>query len=122
MTDVAIETINLRKSFHGRPALNGLDMRVPSGSIWGFLGRNGAGKTTTIKLLMGILKPDSGSVSVLGMPLSSAENGIRIRQRIGFVTEDKEIYPYMTVGQVIQFTRPFFPTWRDDLERRYLMI
>lgn len=122
MTDVAIETVGLHKSFHGRPALNGLDMRVPKGCIWGFLGRNGAGKTTTIKLLMSILKPDSGDASVLGMPLSSMADALEIRRRVGFVTEDKELYPYMTVGQVIQFTRPFFPGWRNDLERRYLQM
>ena len=120
MADLAIETINLHKSFHGRPALTGLDIRVPLGSIYGFLGRNGAGKTTTIKTLMGILKPDRGSVSVLGIPLSSAKNGVRIRERVGFVTEDKQLYPYMTVKQVIQFTRHFFPRWRHDLERIYL--
>ncbi len=122
MTDLAIETIDLRKLFHGRPALAGLDLRVPVGSIYGFLGRNGAGKTTTIKLLMGILKPDGGSTSVLGVPLSSTANGVQIRQRIGFVTEDKELYPYMTVRQVIQFTRSFFPHWRDDLEQHYLRV
>ena len=56
MSDFVIEASDLRKSFKGKPALNGLDLRVPAGSIFGFLGRNGAGKTTTIKLLMGILK------------------------------------------------------------------
>jgi len=52
MNDFVIEASELRKSFKGKPALNGLDQRVPAGSIFGFLGRNGAGKTTTIKLLM----------------------------------------------------------------------
>jgi len=119
MTDLALETIGLQKSFQGRPALAGLDLRVPCGSIYGFLGRNGAGKTTTMKLLMGILQPDRGSVSVLGTPLSGPASGVRVRQRIGFVTEDKELYPYMTARQIIQFTRSFFPQWREDLEGRY---
>ena len=122
MIDLALETIDLHKSFQGRPALTGLEMRVPIGSIYGFLGRNGAGKTTTIKVLMGILKPDRGSVSVLGAPLSDTKNQVHLRRRVGFVTEDKELYPYMTIKQVIQFTRPFFPQWRDDLERRYLRM
>jgi ABC-2 type transport system ATP-binding protein len=122
MKDFAIETVGLRRSFHGRPALTGLDMRVPWGSIWGFLGRNGAGKTTTIKILMGILKPHGGSARVLGMPLAGANSAAKIRQRIGFVTEDKELYPYMTVRQVLRFTRSFFPNWRDDLEQRYLRM
>jgi ABC-2 type transport system ATP-binding protein len=122
MTDFIIETTQLCKSFKGQPALRGLDLRVPIGSIFGFLGRNGAGKTTTIKTLMGLLRADSGSARVFGVPAADADRSIEIRRRIGFVTEDKELYPYMTVEQIIRFTRPFFPKWRDDLERRYLKI
>ena len=122
MSDFIIEATGLCKSFKGHPALSGLDLRVPAGSIFGFLGRNGAGKTTTIKLLMGLLKSDSGAARVFGLPPGDAGKGIEIRRRIGFVTEDKELYPYMTVEQIIRFTRPFFPKWRDDLGRRYLKL
>jgi ABC-2 type transport system ATP-binding protein len=122
MTDFIIETSRLTKSFKGQPALRELDLRVPVGSIFGFLGRNGAGKTTTIKTLMGLLRPDSGSARVFGIQVTDADRSIEIRRRIGFVTEDKELYPYMTVEQIIHFTRPFFPQWRDDLERRYLKM
>src|SRR6202046_4825289 len=120
MTDFTIETSQLCKSFKSQPALRGLDLRVPAGSIFGFLGRNGAGKTTTIKTLMGLLRADSGSARVFGVPVTDADRSIEIRRRIGFVTEDKELYPYMTVEQIISFTRSFFPKWRDDLERRYV--
>ena len=122
MTDFIIETNQLCKSFDSRPALRGLDLRVPVGSIFGFLGRNGAGKTTTIKTLMGLLRCDSGSAEVFGRPIRDADSSVEIRRRIGFVTEDKELYPYMTVEQLIRFTRPFFPKWRHDLERRYLQM
>jgi ABC-2 type transport system ATP-binding protein len=122
MRDFIIESTGLCKSFKGHPALSGLDLRVPAGSIFGFLGRNGAGKTTTIKLLMGLLKSDSGAARVFGLPPSDAGKSIEIRRRIGFVTEDKELYPYMTVEQIMRFTRPFFPQWRDDLGRRYLKL
>jgi ABC-2 type transport system ATP-binding protein len=122
MTDFIIETSQLNKSFKSQPALRGLDLRVPTGSIFGFLGRNGAGKTTTIKTLMGLLQSDSGSAHVFGIPVADADRSIEIRRRIGFVTEDKELYPYMTVEQLIRFTRPFFPKWRDDLELRYLQM
>ena len=54
------------------------------------------------------------------MPVTDADSAVGIRRRIGFVTEDKELYPYMTVEQIIRFTRPFFPKWRRDLEQRYL--
>ena len=122
MTDFIIETNQLCKSFDSQPALRGLDLRVPVGSIFGFLGRNGAGKTTTIKTLMGLLRCDSGSAEVFGRPIRDADSSVEIRRRIGFVTEDKELYPYMTVEQLIRFTRPFFPKWRHDLERRYLQM
>jgi ABC-2 type transport system ATP-binding protein len=122
MSDFVIEAMGLRKSFHDQPALNELDLRVPAGSIFGFLGRNGAGKTTTIKLLMGMLKADGGSARVFGLPVSDPNAAIRARRRIGFVTEEKDLYPYMTVEQIIRFTRPFFPKWRSDLEQRYLRM
>ncbi len=122
MTDYIIETSQLTKSFKSQQALRGLDLCVPAGSIFGFLGRNGAGKTTTIKTLMGLLKSDSGTAHVFGTPVTDADRSVEIRRRIGFVTEDKELYPYMTVDQIIRFTRPFFPKWRDDLERRYVKM
>jgi ABC-2 type transport system ATP-binding protein len=122
MTDFIIETNQLCKSFRNHPALRGLDLRVPAGSIFGFLGRNGAGKTTTIKSLMGLLRCDSGSATVFGRPILDADHSVEIRRRIGFVTEDKELYPYMTVEQLIRFTRPFFPKWRHDLEQHYLKM
>jgi ABC-2 type transport system ATP-binding protein len=122
MTDFIIETSQLCKSFKEKAALRGLDLQVPAGSIFGFLGRNGAGKTTTIKTLMGLLRADSGSAQVFGNSVIDADRSVEIRRRIGFVTEDKERYPYMTVEQIICFTRQLFPKWRHDLERRYLEI
>jgi ABC-2 type transport system ATP-binding protein len=120
MTDFVIETSQLFKSYDKNPALRGLDLRVPTGSIFGFLGRNGAGKTTTIKTLMGLLRCDRGDAQVFGSRIIDADHSVEIRRRIGFVSEDKELYPYMTVEQLIRFTRSFFPKWRHDLERRYL--
>lgn len=122
MSDFLIRTAGLSKSFKGHAALSGLDLRVPAGSIFGFLGRNGAGKTTTIKLLMGMLKPDAGTATIFGLPVSDSRASIEARRRIGFVTEEKELYPYMTVDQIIRFTRPFFRGWRSDLEQRYLKM
>ena len=127
MTEWILETRQLAKSFKGRPALRGLDLHVPQGSIFGFLGRNGAGKTTTIKSLMGLLRPDGGEARVFGITVAEGgknleQNSIEVRRRIGFVTEDKELYPYMNVEQIIRFTRPFFPKWRDDLEQKYLKM
>jgi ABC-2 type transport system ATP-binding protein len=122
MADLAIEARGLDKKFKGQAALAGLNLEVPTGSIYGFLGRNGAGKTTTIKLLMGFLKLDGGDARVLGLPVGDLSAGLEIRRRVGLVTEEKDLYPYMTVAQMIRFTRSFFPKWRDDLERRYLTL
>jgi ABC-2 type transport system ATP-binding protein len=71
---------------------------------------------------MGMLKADGGTASVFGQPVSDESAAIDARRRIGFVTEEKELYPYMTVDQIIRFTRPFFPRWRGDLEQRYLKM
>jgi ABC-2 type transport system ATP-binding protein len=122
MTDMAIETVGLTKSFQGKAALRGLDLRVPPGSIFAFLGRNGAGKSTTIKLLTNALRPDSGKARIFGLSVLDRKNGVEIRRRMGLVNEEKELYPSMNVGQMIRFTRPFFPHWRHDLERRYLRM
>jgi len=114
-----IETSGLRKRYGGVEALRGLDLGVPAGSIYGFLGRNGAGKTTTIKVLLGMAHPTSGSALVFGAPAGSPDSGAEVRRRIGFVSDDKDLYDYMTVGEMIRFTAAFFPRWRADLEQRY---
>jgi len=117
---LVIETIGLHKAYNGVPALRGLDLQVPSGSICGLLGRNGAGKTTTIKLLLGMAMPTSGRALVFGLDPAAAAAGVEIRRRTGFVSDDKDLYDAMSVGGLIRFTAPFFPRWRDDLESRYL--
>ncbi len=120
MSEAIIEIDGLRKSFGSHAALDGLDLRVPAGSVFGFLGRNGAGKTTTIKHLLGLIKADAGSARIFGRGVDDPGVSVGIRQRIGFVTEEKDLYPYMTVDGIIRFMRPFFPGWRRDLEQRYL--
>lgn len=122
MSNSVIEMNNVHKSFKSITALAGLNLEVPAGSIYGFLGPNGAGKTTAIKILMGMIRPDNGELRVLGLPFDSSANAAKIRERIGFVPEYKETYPYMTVEEMIHFTRPFYPKWRDDLEKRYVMM
>ena|SRR6185437_10083195 len=122
MSEAVIEIEGLRKCFCAQAALDGLDLRVPAGSVFGFLGRNGAGKTTTIKHLLGLIKADGGSARIFGQPVGDPNMSVAIRRRIGFVTEDKDLYPYMTVDGIIRFTRPFFPGWQRDLEQRYLDV
>jgi ABC-2 type transport system ATP-binding protein len=117
---LAIETVDLRKRYDATDALRGLNLRVPRGSIFGFLGRNGAGKTTTIKLLLGMASPSAGQARVLDLPAEVPSASVTIRQRTGFVDENKALYDYMTVEEIIRFTAGFYPGWRRDLEKRYL--
>jgi ABC-2 type transport system ATP-binding protein len=111
-----VETRELTKRFGDNYALTGLTMTVPGGQIVGFLGRNGSGKTTTIKILLDMIRRTSGEATVLGEPTGS----VAVRRRIGFLGEDKRLYSYMTVREIIAFTRPFFPTWRVETETRLL--
>ena len=115
-----ISTRWLSKSYNGKLALQGLDLDVPRGAIYGFLGRNGAGKTTTLKLLLGMLRQDAGTIHLLGIPIHTEKDSVAARRRIAFVSEEKELYPFMNVGEMIRFTRPFYPNWRRDLEEKYL--
>jgi ABC-2 type transport system ATP-binding protein len=115
-----IEAADLHKSYGSVEALRGLNLQVPRGSIHGFLGRNGAGKTTTIKVLLGMAKPTGGSARVFGLPSDAEDASVEIRRRTGFVSDDKDLYDYMTVAELIRFTAAFFPTWRADLEQTYV--
>lgn len=113
MSTQAIETRRLAKYFGPTRAVDGIDLNVPPGSVYGFLGRNGAGKTTTIRMLMGLDRPTSGTVSILG--LKWPHDGISILSKTAFVGEKKQLFNSMTGRDLIRFNRPFFPTWSDEL-------
>ena len=120
--DLVVETRDLRKSYGATEALRGLNFHLPRGSIAGFLGRNGAGKTTTMKILMGLTHPTSGSLRVLGLSPDSEANGVTIRSRTAFVSEDKNLVDYMTAEELVRFTASFYPQWDRDLEKNYLRV
>lgn len=107
----AIETIDLKKRFGKHLAVNGLNMRVPEGSVFAFLGRNGAGKTTTIRMLLDLLDRTSGSASILG--LDTMKKSLEIKRRIGYVAEGQKMYDWMTVDEIIWFCKGFYETWDD---------
>ncbi|MGC1871736.1 MAG: ABC transporter ATP-binding protein [Acidobacteriaceae bacterium] len=120
-SDQAIIAVQgLRKRFGATDAVNGVDFTVPQGCVCGFLGRNGAGKTTTIKMLLGMMHADGGEGRIFGESIGTEAASVRIRQRTGFVAEVKEFYPFMTVRQMIDFNRAFYPQWQDRWEQRCL--
>jgi ABC-2 type transport system ATP-binding protein len=119
---LVIRTADLWKVYDRVEAVRGLDLHVPPGSIFGFLGKNGAGKTTTIKVLLGMARPTSGEVRVFDLAAGDANASVEIRRRTGFVSEDKDLYDYMTVDEMVRFTSSFFPRWRTDLEQRYARL
>jgi len=119
MSDLAIETISLQKRYGQVLAVDGLNMHVPRGSIYGFLGRNGAGKTTTIRMLAGLAHASGGAMRVL--ELDPAKDRIQVLDRTGFVIE-KMLLPTMTGNDLIRFNRGFFPRWSDALARKYIEV
>jgi len=107
--DPVIELHGVCKSFGRKEVLRGVDLSVPPGQTFAFLGRNGAGKTTTIRMLLGLLKPDAGQVRVLG--LDPLREPLAIRRRVGYLAEDPVLFGWMRVRQLLSFMQPFYPTW-----------
>jgi ABC-2 type transport system ATP-binding protein len=99
-----IELRGVRKSFGKNAVLRGVDLAVPPGQTFAFLGRNGAGKTTTIRTLLGLIAPDEGTVRVLG--LDPQKQPLEVRKRVGYVAEDQTMFGWMRVGQLMSFVAP----------------
>jgi ABC-2 type transport system ATP-binding protein len=115
-SDYVIETDQVCRSFKKTKALDNLTLRVPRGSIYGFLGRNGSGKTTAIKILAGLIKPTSGTVEVLGrVPFKFTPED---RQKISYVSEKQILPASFKVINLIAFCAQFYPQWDHDLVRR----
>ncbi|MFZ0582328.1 MAG: ABC transporter ATP-binding protein [Candidatus Acidiferrales bacterium] len=109
---IAIE--DLTKLFRDVAALDGLNMAVPEGSIFGLVGPNGAGKTTAIKIVMNILHATSGRVQVLGS--DSRDLAGSAFCSIGYVSENQKLPEWMRVTDFLAYVRNFYPTWDRDLE------
>src|SRR5271154_1615773 len=118
MSDAVIELLGVRKKFGRVDVLEGVDLAVPAGKTYAFLGRNGAGKTTTIRMLMGLLKPDVGVVRVLG--LDPATDALRIREQVGYLAEDQQMWGWMRVREILSFIASFYPRWEWPLAQQLL--
>lgn len=113
-----LEVDNLRKEY--RDFNLNVSFSLERGYLMGFIGPNGAGKSTTIKLIMNLLKKDSGTIKVFG--LDNVKNEIEIKQRIGFVYDQNYYYEELTVEEMKGIISRFYADWDDELYRDYLKI
>ncbi len=114
MSAVALQ--GLVKRYGATAALNGLDLTVPEGSIFGFLGPNGAGKTTTLRILTGMARPTAGSAQVLGVDATRSDAALR--RQIGFLPDVPAFYPWMTARELMRFAGRLFGLDGAALEQR----
>lgn len=115
-----LSVTGLHRSFGRFAAVDGLDLSVHAGEIYGFLGVNGAGKTTTIRMLMGIIAPDRGTIELLGE--KSKRTTLKQKQHIGYVSQDQTFYPWMTAEMLGKFVGGLYPTWDAAEYRRLLAV
>lgn len=109
----AIRVQHLKQGYGKHAVLDDVSLEIPQGQTFALLGRNGAGKTTLIRTLLGLMRPRSGSVEVLG--LDPADQPVEVRRRIGYLAEDQAMYGWMTVEELARFLAPFYPSWDSRL-------
>src|SRR3954464_9819373 len=100
-SDIAIDVKGLTKSFGGRAVVQNLSMQVKRGAIYGFLGPNGSGKTPTIRMLCGLLTPDSGEGTCLGFDIR--RDADKIKRRVGYMTQRFSLYQDLSVRENLEF-------------------
>ncbi len=118
--EVVLRTHNLQRHFAKFRAVDGLDLTVRRGQIYGFLGQNGAGKTTTIRMLMGIIKPSGGEIELLGE--RARRTSLSQKRQIGYVSQYQHFYPWMNGRMLGRFVSGFYPTWDQQEFERLLKV
>jgi ABC-2 type transport system ATP-binding protein len=109
MSDNVVEAHGLTKYFGREKVVDTLDLTVPRGTVYGFLGRNGSGKTTTIRMLLGLLHATRGCCSLLGC--DSEELTPAIKTRVGYLAEGHHLIDWMSIGKHADFLRSYYETW-----------
>src|SRR5262250_2675938 len=115
---LAIETKQLTRFFDDFCAVNRVDLRVESGTFYGFLGPNGAGKSTTIKMLTGLLAPSDGEAFVLGKNMRDPKESLAAKKRIGVVPEDLALFDNLTAREYLTFVGRMFLIERETIRKR----
>ena len=118
MSVLSLETTKLTKRFGKFTALNGVDLKVSEGEVFGYIGPNGAGKTTTIRVLLGILQATEGSAKVFGM--DAWKDAVEIHKRIAYVPGDVNLWPNLTGGEVIDLFVSLRGTHNKALRERLI--
>ena len=114
-----IELKNVTKSFGKFKALDDLSMTIPKGSVYGLVGPNGAGKSTAIRLMTGIYRPDSGSVTMEGMPIY--ENPVN-KVRMGYIPDDIFYFPSASMEEMRSFYKGIYPQFDDALYEKLFEV
>ncbi|GIN62204.1 ABC transporter ATP-binding protein [Robertmurraya siralis] len=112
-----LEITNLCKNYKDFSIKN-VNFSLERGYIMGFIGPNGAGKSTIIKLIMNLIKRDSGNINIFG--LDNKKNEIAVKERIGFVYDENHFYEDLTVQEMKNIIRPFYSQWDENLFKRYV--
>jgi ABC-2 type transport system ATP-binding protein len=120
MSSAAIFTTGLTRCFGALTAVSDLNLEVPSGAIYGFLGPNGAGKTTTIRMLLGLIRPDSGEVRLFDTSLTRRRR--EALRRTGALVEMPSIYPHLTGRENLEVSRRLLGVTRERLERALAIV
>lgn len=106
-----VDIRRVTRRFDHKTALDDVSLTVPRGGVFGLIGGNGAGKTTLIKHILGLFKPQMGTVDVFG--LDPVENPVGTLGRIGYLSEDRDLPLWMSVGELMRYTQAFFPNWDE---------
>jgi ABC-2 type transport system ATP-binding protein len=117
MTTAAISLKNISKTYK-HFQLRNINLELAQGEVAGLIGPNGAGKSTTMRILMGLVNPEQGSVSVLGQPISSREADAK--KEIGYFSDDMRLYKRETISWHMQFVKSVYPQWDDDYARELI--
>jgi ABC-2 type transport system ATP-binding protein len=117
---MVLEVKGLKRHFGSVAAVDGVDLTVRAGEIYGFLGINGAGKTTTIRTLMGIIAAEAGTITLMGE--TTRRTSVKQKRRIGYVSQEQNFYPWMSCKALGKFVGSFYPTWDKAEFSRLLAV